>query len=181
MPHVYTLPTPGAPTFTDDSASPSSFGLDHFAAPIEPVLMDREWYDGQDYYPQSTLHAHSRLSSADDMLSSVAFSYPTRTESGSEPLTGMSKSSLFPPLFPVQCHVGYFEAHLVSIQAAVRDPAASASCNPGFAFCDRVILLVDSQSHVTGAVWMPQLDTSHDGVARPPRNLQTCTGCELPR
>ncbi|KAL5380169.1 hypothetical protein DPSP01_007969 [Paraphaeosphaeria sporulosa] len=94
MPHIYTLQTPGAPTLIDKSARPSSFGLDDFVTPVDSDLMDREWYHGQDYYPHTALHAHSRLSPADDVLTSVAFHYPAHTDPGSESLTG----PLYPPL-----------------------------------------------------------------------------------
>ncbi|KAL5370704.1 hypothetical protein PMIN03_012960 [Paraphaeosphaeria minitans] len=91
MPHIYTLQTPGAPTSIDKSASPSSFGLDDFVAPVDPDVMDREWYHGQDYYPHTALHAHSPPG---DVLTSVAFNYPANTEPSSEALTG----PLYPPL-----------------------------------------------------------------------------------
>lgn len=115
MPHVYSLHTPGVPTCTAKSARPSSFGPDDFAPPVDPDLMDREWYHGQDYYPHSALHAHahSRLSPAADVLTAVAFSYPPHTESASEALTGMSTSSccLSLSLSSAQCPRTSFSAH----------------------------------------------------------------------
>ncbi|KAL5412759.1 hypothetical protein PMIN04_009733 [Paraphaeosphaeria minitans] len=104
MPHIYTLQTPGAPTSIDKSASPSSFGLDDFVAPVDPDVMDREWYHGQDYYPHTALHAHSPPG---DVLTSVAFNYPANTEPSSEALTGTSTSSLLstppPPFSSFHC------------------------------------------------------------------------------
>ncbi|KAJ4353901.1 uncharacterized protein N0V89_005632 [Didymosphaeria variabile] len=58
--------------------------------------MDRGWYHGQDYYPHTALHAHSRLSPTDDLLTSVAFNYPPRPEPDSEALT--DQGPLYPPL-----------------------------------------------------------------------------------
>lgn len=178
MPHIYTLPTPGAPTFTDKSASPSSFGLDDFVTPIDPDLMDREWYHGQDYYPHTALHAHSRLSPADDVLTAVAFNYPAHTEPGSEALTGMSTSpfiscSFFRPmprrLFASTCRQRP-SRRLRCLRALLRATRGS----PSAIAYHRVISLVDSQSHVTGALKMPQLDTSPTMELPLPHELSNC-------
>ena len=88
MPQFYSPQTPGAPTCTAKFASLNSSGRDAFA-PLDARTMDREWYHGQDYYPHTaTLHAHSALLPADDVLTTVGFSYPSHTVSVSEALTG---------------------------------------------------------------------------------------------
>ena len=95
MPRFYSLQTPGAPTFTAKSASLNLSGRDEFALSIDPDVMDREWYHSQDYYPHNPLHGHSPLSPADDVLTTVGFSYPSHTVPASDALAGMSLPSLY--------------------------------------------------------------------------------------
>jgi len=167
MPHIHSQQKPGAPTFTAKPASPSLFGLDEFATPIDTDIMDREWYHGQDYYPHSALHATSRLSPVDDGLTAVAFNYPAHTEPGSEALTGMSTSSLFPCSFFPSNAIAHHSMRASSVGRSSR----LCFVQPG---CHRVISLVYAQSHVTAISKMPRLNTSPTMEFPLPHDLQTC-------
>jgi hypothetical protein len=129
MPHVYSLQAPGAPTATAKSARPSSFGLDSFATPVDPDLMDREWYHSQGYYPH---HAPSRLSPADDVLTALAFSYPAHTQPDSEALAGMSTSFLLSSSLPSN-PIALLPTRMSSVaKRSSAIPPGAAACNLGF-------------------------------------------------
>ena len=143
MPRFYSLQTPGAPTFTAKSASLNLSGRDEFALSIDPDVMDREWYHSQDYYPHNPLHGHSPLSPADDVLTTVGFSYPSHTVPASDALAGMSSPSLYRRRLLLFPQFFFFRAPFAQCDsrtmAQVRQPCLRpATLDPGGVGCCRL-------------------------------------------
>jgi hypothetical protein len=138
MPRFYSLQTPGAPTFTAKSASLNLSGRDEFALSIDPDVMDREWYHSQDYYPHNPLHGHSPLSPADDVLTTVGFSYPSHTVPASDALAGMSSPSLYRRRLLLFPQFLFFSRSFRPMRLSDNGPSTSAmspSCHTRSGWC----------------------------------------------